>query len=65
MEQLDYSLLYRGFVGLGVDEPVVFTKNRERLLEAEVAHNPLARPNPAPQPSLAGIAESYSLTVVS
>src|ERR1700757_4312099 len=42
MEQLHYNLLYRWFVGLGVDEPVwvptVFTKNRERLLEAEVAH---------------------------
>jgi hypothetical protein len=42
MEQLNYNLLYRWFVGLGVDEPVwvptVFTKNRERLLEAEVAH---------------------------
>ena len=41
MEQLDYNLLYRWFVGLGVDEPVwvptVFTKNRDRLLEAEVA----------------------------
>jgi transposase len=42
MEQLDYNLLYRWFVGLGVDEavwvPTVFSKNRERLLEAEVAH---------------------------
>jgi transposase len=42
MEQLHYNLLYRWFVGLGVDEPVwvptVFTKNRERLLAAEVAH---------------------------
>jgi len=41
MEQIDYNLLYRWFVGLGVDEPVwvatVFTKNRDRLLEAEVA----------------------------
>jgi transposase len=41
MEQLHYNLLYRWFVGLGVDEPVwvptVFTKNRERLLQAEVA----------------------------
>jgi transposase len=41
MEQLDYNLLYRWFVGLGVDDPVwvptVFTKNRERLLEADVA----------------------------
>jgi transposase len=46
MEQLNYNLLYRWFVGLGVDEPVwvqtVFTKNRERLLEAEVAHKFLA-----------------------
>ena len=37
MEQLDYNLLYRWFVGLGVDEavwvPTVFTKNRDRLLE--------------------------------
>jgi hypothetical protein len=46
MEQLDYNLPYRLFGGLGVDEPVwvptVFTKNRERLLEAEVAHKFLA-----------------------
>ena len=46
MEQLDYNLPYRFFGGLGVDEPVwvptVFTKNRERLLEAEVAHKFLA-----------------------
>jgi transposase len=40
MEQLDYNLLFRWFVGLNVDEPVwdatVFSKNRERLLEGEV-----------------------------
>jgi transposase len=46
MEQLHYNLLYRWFVGLGIDEPVwvptVFTKNRERLLKAEVAHKFLA-----------------------
>jgi hypothetical protein len=46
MEQLDYNLLYRWFVGLGIDEPVwvptVFTKNRDRLLEAEVARKFLA-----------------------
>jgi transposase len=45
-EQLHYKLLYRWFVGLGIDEPVwvptVFTKNRERLLEGEVAHKFLA-----------------------
>ncbi|MFO0699651.1 MAG: IS5 family transposase [Nitrospira sp.] len=41
MEQLDYNLLFRWFVGLDVDAPVwdvtVFTKNRDRLLEGEVA----------------------------
>jgi transposase len=41
MEQLDYNLLFRWFVGLQMDDPVwdvtVFTKNRERLLEADVA----------------------------
>jgi transposase len=41
MEQLDYNLLFRWFVGLGVDDPVwdvtVFTKNRDRLLEGALA----------------------------
>lgn len=41
MEQLDYNLLFRWFVGLNRDDPIwdftVFSKNRERLLEAEVA----------------------------
>lgn len=41
MEQMQYNLLYRWFVGLNVDDPVwdvtVFTKNRDRLLEGEVA----------------------------
>ena len=41
MEQLDYNFLFRWFVGLNIDDPVwdvtVFTKNRERLLVAEVA----------------------------
>src|SRR5881392_2959386 len=41
MEQLDYNLLFRWFVGLEVDDPVwnatVFTKNRERLLAGEIA----------------------------
>jgi transposase len=40
MEQLDYNLLYRWFVGLGPDERVwdasVFTKNRERLMGGDV-----------------------------
>jgi transposase len=40
MEQLDYNLLYRWFVGLSPDDPVwdptSFTKNRERLQNGEV-----------------------------
>jgi transposase len=47
MEQLDYNLLFRWFVGLNMDDavwvPTVFTKNRDRLLEAEVAKEFLAR----------------------
>jgi transposase len=41
MEQLEYNLLFRWFVGLSMDEEVwdvsVFTKNRERLLDGEIA----------------------------
>jgi transposase len=41
MEQMDYNLLFRWFVGLSVDEPVwvptVFSKNRERMLEGDIA----------------------------
>ena len=46
MEQVDYNLLFRWFVGLPMDaevwHPTVFTHNRDRLLEAEVAHEFLA-----------------------
>jgi transposase len=41
MEQLDYNLLFRWFVGLSMDEEVwdasTFSKNRERLLEGDIA----------------------------
>ena len=41
MEQLDYNLLFRWFVGLGMDEPLwdvtVFSKNRDRLLRGDIA----------------------------
>ena len=41
MEQLDYNLLFRWFVGMNMDEqvwvPTVYSKNRERLLDGDVA----------------------------
>ena len=41
MEQLTYNMMFRWFVGLSMDVPVwdvtVFTKNRERLLSADIA----------------------------
>jgi transposase len=46
MDQMQYNLLFRWFVGLGIDDPVwvptVFTKNRDRLLNTEVARKLLA-----------------------
>jgi len=47
VEEMDYNLLFRWFVGLNADEGVwdatTFTKNRDRLLEADVAKEFLAR----------------------
>ena len=47
MEQLDYNLLYRWFVGLSPDDPVwvptTFTKNRERLQHGDVFQKFMAR----------------------
>lgn len=46
MEEIDYSILFRWFIGLNLDEEVwdatSFTKNRDRLLEADVAKQFLA-----------------------
>jgi transposase len=46
MEQVDYNLLFRWFVGLSMDDAVwdasTFSKNRDRLLEADVAREFLA-----------------------
>jgi transposase len=47
MEQLDYNLLFRWFVGLEIDAPVwsatTFSKNRERLLDGDIAGKFFAR----------------------
>ena len=47
MEQMDYNLLFRWFVGLGVDDPAwvptVFTKNRDRLLTTDMSRKSLPR----------------------
>ena len=41
IEEIDYSILFRWFIGLSLDEPIwsptIFSKNRERLLQADVA----------------------------
>ena len=46
MEQVNYNLLFRWFVGLLIDQPVwvpiVFTKNRDRLLNADIARKLMA-----------------------
>ncbi len=48
MEQLDYNLLFRWFVGLGIDDPVwdhsTYSKNRDRLLEADISRRSSSRP---------------------
>jgi len=46
MEQMEYNLMFRWFVGLGIDDPVwvptVFTKNRDRLLSTEMSRKVMA-----------------------
>ena len=46
MEQMPYNLLFRWFVGLGIDNPVwvptVFTKNRDRLMTTEMSRKVMA-----------------------
>jgi transposase len=41
LDRLEFDLLFRWFVGVGVDDPVwdrsTFSKNRDRLLEGEIA----------------------------
>ena len=49
VEQIDYNLLYRWFVGLSMDEAIwnhaVFSKNRDRLLNTEIAQRFFAEVN--------------------
>ena len=56
MEQMNYNLLFRWFVGLEMDEPVwdhaVFSKNRDRLLNQEVAQKFFQRALSQAQPYL-------------
>src|SRR5256885_14153249 len=56
MEQLDYNLLFRWFVGLGINDTVwnhaVFSKNRERLLNQDVARSFFTRVLKQAQPLL-------------
>ena len=46
VERIDHDLLFRWFVGLGIEDPVwdatTFTKNRDRLLEGDIAAQFLA-----------------------
>ena len=53
MERLEFDLLFRWFVGLGIDDPAwdhsVFSKNRDRLLEGEIAAKFLAAVLAQPQ----------------
>ena len=69
MEPLDYNLLFRWFVGLNMDDAIwdatVFTKNRQRLLDGDIADAPVAQrlarvspdgsptatPRPSPMPA--------------
>ena len=62
MEQIDYNLLFRWFVGLSMDDAVwdasTFSKNRDRLLEAEVAREFLATLLSLPQGEAASVERS-------
>ena len=53
MERLEYDLLFRWFVDIGVDDPAwdhsVFSKNRDRLLEGDIAAKFLVQSFPSPR----------------
>jgi IS5 family transposase len=62
MEQLDYNLLFRWFVGLNMEDAVwdatVFTKNRQRLQAGDIAHAFFERGAQAGTPARAAIARA-------
>jgi transposase len=64
MEQLDYNILFRWFVGLAMDEPIwdatVFTKNRDRLLNQDLARGFLRRVVARAEPYMSGQPEEFS-----
>jgi hypothetical protein len=70
MEQMDYNLLFRWFVGLGIDDPVcvptVFTKNRDRLLTTDMSRKVMAAilAHPEVKPLLSGEHFSVDGTLV-
>ena len=65
MEQISYNLLFRWFVGLEMDalawHPTVFTHNRDRLLESEVAHAFLAELLALPRVKRLLLSEHFSV----
>ncbi len=65
VERIDFDLLFRWFVGLGVDDPVwdatSFTKNRDRLLDGEVAARFLA--TVLAQPKVRGLLSTEHFSV--
>ncbi len=65
MEQINYNLLFRWFVGLSIDDAVwdatVFTKNRDRLLEADVAREFLSALLSLPQVKRLVSSEHFSV----
>ena len=65
VERIEFDLLFRWFVGLGVDDPVwdatSFTKNRDRLLEGDVALKFLA--GVLAQPDVRGLLSTEHFSV--
>jgi len=65
MEQLDFNLLFRWFVGLSIDDPIwdatVFCKNRDRLLDGDIARMFMASVLNLPQVSTLLSSEHFSV----